>query len=81
MNWGDYGSIEGVRVNAEAHYPRKKDQNPGGAKFKTVANSSLVFTYPAKFTATSVTLENNAKAESKLAPAVALASTYGELDR
>lgn len=78
--WADYETIQGIRVQAEARYPGR-DENPAGLKFKTVANSSLVFTYPATLTADVVKLENNARADSKLAPAVALATTYGEVNR
>lgn len=73
--------VSGAQVRAQARYPDPRTENPLGWRFKTVANSSLVFTYPANRTTEELKLRNIATSDSKLAPAVALAGTYAEMKR
>lgn len=70
--------LQGADVWAEASYPNVKFDNPGGWRFKTLANSTLVFVYPDALTTTELRLNNLARSDSKLAPATALASNYAE---
>jgi hypothetical protein len=71
--------MTGVRIQAVANYPDKVLDNPDGWRFKTTANSSLVWVYPEEGTGDyQVNLANDALANSKLAPAVAVAGTSAE---
>lgn len=70
--------IKGVDVRAIAAYPNPKFDNPNGWRFKTLANASQVFVYPDDLTASAIQLATTSRADSKLAPATALGSTYAE---
>jgi hypothetical protein len=75
---GDYADIKGVDARAFAAYPNPRIDNPDGWRFKTVANSSMVFVYPSDLVSSVLQLSNVARADSKLAPATALGHTYAE---
>jgi hypothetical protein len=74
----DYADIQGVDARAFAAYPNPRHDNPDGWRFKTVANSSMVFVYPSDLVSQRLQLSNVARADSKLAPATALGHTYAE---
>jgi hypothetical protein len=74
----DYADIKGVDARAFAAYPNPKLDHPDGWRFKTVANSSMVFVYPSDLVSKVLQLSNTARADSKLAPATALGATYAE---
>ncbi|KAF6264575.1 hypothetical protein COO60DRAFT_1457499 [Scenedesmus sp. NREL 46B-D3] len=78
FNPDDPQALKGVDVRAFAAYPNPKFDNPNGWRFKTVANSSMVFVYPSDLASPVIQLSNAARADSKLAPASGLGQTYAE---
>eukprot|EP00775_Hariotina_reticulata_P003102 gene3102-3381_t len=64
------GDITSAQLSATANYPDKVLDNPNGWRFKTVANSTMVIATPED-----IKVRNTATANSKLAPAIALAGT------